>query len=193
MVLKQIASDNNIHLPMEEEEEEDLGASTGEPNESIDGSSRRRRRTKYKDVADAAQAAFESAAYAAAAARAAVELSRSESADSKPRVNYDDDDDEHIETEMKFDKIKPLHQYDTELKKTFSSSSSDSSDDYVKEADSAKIKQGNVTFDESESDDVEGSNRGDQLMEEEEETQGVEPLNINRRPISVRGRWAQRR
>lgn len=34
---------------------------------------------KYKDVADAAQAAFESAAYAAAAARAAVELSRSES------------------------------------------------------------------------------------------------------------------
>lgn len=36
---------------------------------------------KYKDVADAAQAAFESAAYAAAAARAAVELSRSESHD----------------------------------------------------------------------------------------------------------------
>lgn len=35
-------------------------------------------RQKYKDVADAAQAAFESAAYAAAAARAAVELYRSE-------------------------------------------------------------------------------------------------------------------
>ncbi|CAL0307985.1 unnamed protein product [Lupinus luteus] len=35
-------------------------------------------RQKYKGVADAAQAAFESAAYAAAAARAAVELSRSE-------------------------------------------------------------------------------------------------------------------
>lgn len=33
-------------------------------------------RQKYKDVADAAQAAFESAEYAAAAARAAVELSR---------------------------------------------------------------------------------------------------------------------
>lgn len=32
---------------------------------------------KYKDVADAAQAAFVSAAYAAAAARAAVELSQS--------------------------------------------------------------------------------------------------------------------
>ncbi|KAK2971563.1 hypothetical protein RJ640_017932 [Escallonia rubra] len=38
-------------------------------------------RRKYRDVADAAQAAFESAAYAAAAARAAVELSRSESQD----------------------------------------------------------------------------------------------------------------
>lgn len=38
-------------------------------------------RKKYKDVADAAQAAFESAAYAAAAARAAVELSRSGSYD----------------------------------------------------------------------------------------------------------------
>ncbi|XP_025014891.2 uncharacterized protein LOC8269696 [Ricinus communis] len=38
-------------------------------------------RKKYTDVADAAQAAFESAAYAAAAARAAVELSRSYSHD----------------------------------------------------------------------------------------------------------------
>lgn len=38
-------------------------------------------RKKFRDVADAAQAAFESAAYAAAAARAAVELSRSESHD----------------------------------------------------------------------------------------------------------------
>lgn len=36
---------------------------------------------KYKDVADAAQAAFESAAYAAAAAKAAVQLYRSESHD----------------------------------------------------------------------------------------------------------------
>lgn len=41
-------------------------------------------RQKYKDVADAAQAAFESAAYAAAAARAAVELYRSE-----PRSPHD--------------------------------------------------------------------------------------------------------
>lgn len=38
-------------------------------------------RRRYTDVADAAQAAYESASYAAAAARAAVELSRSESTD----------------------------------------------------------------------------------------------------------------
>ncbi|KAF5180369.1 Ist1-like protein [Thalictrum thalictroides] len=43
-----------------------------------------RRRTRYSDVASAAQAAFESAAYAAAAARAAVELSRSDSPDNYP-------------------------------------------------------------------------------------------------------------
>ncbi|XP_010916157.1 uncharacterized protein [Elaeis guineensis] len=44
-----------------------------------ESSSLRRRRQKYKDVASAAQAAYESAAHAAAAARAAVEISRSES------------------------------------------------------------------------------------------------------------------
>ncbi|KAL5741615.1 hypothetical protein ACOSP7_028347 [Xanthoceras sorbifolium] len=48
-------------------------------------------RKKYKDVAAAAQDAFQSAAYAAAAARAAVELSRSDSQDS----DLDDDDDNH--------------------------------------------------------------------------------------------------
>lgn len=43
-----------------------------------------RTRKKYRDVAAAAQEAFESAAYAAAAARAAVALSRSESRDNDP-------------------------------------------------------------------------------------------------------------
>ncbi|XP_010265173.1 PREDICTED: uncharacterized protein LOC104602986 isoform X2 [Nelumbo nucifera] len=42
---------------------------------------------KYRDVATAAQDAFESAAFAAAAARAAVELSRSESRDKDPDDN----------------------------------------------------------------------------------------------------------
>lgn len=48
-------------------------------NEGLSDSMKGRR--KYRDVAHAAQVAFESAAYAATAARAAVELSRSESYD----------------------------------------------------------------------------------------------------------------
>ncbi|EXB97158.1 hypothetical protein L484_008648 [Morus notabilis] len=46
-------------------------------------------RRKYTDVADAAQEAFESAAYAAAAARAAVELSMCKSMDNKDRDESD--------------------------------------------------------------------------------------------------------
>lgn len=45
--------------------------------EEIENNGSAKGKKKYRDVADAAQAAFESAAYAAAAARAAVELSRS--------------------------------------------------------------------------------------------------------------------
>lgn len=45
-------------------------------------------RRKYKDVADAAQAAYQSAAYAAAAARMAVELSKSENHDSDDHNNH---------------------------------------------------------------------------------------------------------
>ncbi|KAL2347562.1 hypothetical protein Fmac_001562 [Flemingia macrophylla] len=68
----------NLHEP--EKKEESVGnlpsrAKDDELTDSFKG------RQKYKDVADAAQAAFESAAYAAAAARAALELSRSESHD----------------------------------------------------------------------------------------------------------------
>nr|GMD77146.1 Spindle pole body protein [Ipomoea batatas]GME13395.1 Spindle pole body protein [Ipomoea batatas]GME19933.1 Spindle pole body protein [Ipomoea batatas] len=89
-VLKEIAKENDIVLQLEEsttdlEEatKEEKGVDSKEDHHRIpnppmldeDGAVK----GKYKDVADAAQAAFESAAYAAAAARAAVELSRSES------------------------------------------------------------------------------------------------------------------
>lgn len=93
-VLKEIAAENNIVLNIEEiilentEEKKGTVKRNDQPErgheghipvlpQQVDHESRR----KYKDVADAAQAAFESAAYAAAAARAAVELSRSESHD----------------------------------------------------------------------------------------------------------------
>ncbi|GLU04764.1 hypothetical protein SLE2022_218960 [Rubroshorea leprosula] len=98
-VLKEIAAKNSIVFQLE-------GTSSGSSEESLDSSKKQNQtgpvlstktsgvfgneegsfdsmeaRQKYKDVADAALAAFESAAYAAAAARAAVELSRSDSHD----------------------------------------------------------------------------------------------------------------
>ncbi|KAJ7943184.1 IST1-like protein [Quillaja saponaria] len=100
--LKEIASENNIVLQLEEsssvstkeemnvnKQNQPISDSEVEDNLDIFPETGRnyhfsdsfKTRQKYKDVADAAQAAFESAAYAAAAARAAVELSRSEPRD----------------------------------------------------------------------------------------------------------------
>ncbi|XP_052195725.1 uncharacterized protein LOC127803504 isoform X2 [Diospyros lotus] len=112
-LLKQIAAENGIALHFEEdgyptvEEKDDINnkkrqlqpseaANVNIPtlgiyssdfseeiawNEKLSESIKAR---KFRDVAHAAQVAFESAAYAAAAARAAVELSRSESQDKGP-------------------------------------------------------------------------------------------------------------
>ncbi|XVE85949.1 hypothetical protein DITRI_Ditri17bG0133000 [Diplodiscus trichospermus] len=94
-VLKEIAAENGISLQLEEtyaSSEENLDVSKKQSQPMIDTSAEAsdnageddefsdsiKTRKKYRDVADAAQAAFESAAYAAAAARAAVELSRSD-------------------------------------------------------------------------------------------------------------------
>ncbi|KAK4771927.1 hypothetical protein SAY86_013702 [Trapa natans] len=98
-LLKEIAAENGIVLHLNEtdmgENLKPEGPNPGEPSSSrspragddietsLDGmesvglSDSLKAKQKYKDVVDAAQAAFESAAYAAAAARAAVELSRS--------------------------------------------------------------------------------------------------------------------
>ncbi|KAL8105948.1 hypothetical protein AgCh_029677 [Apium graveolens] len=105
-VLKAIASENGISLQLEEEyslttEKSFDAGSNLEDNSSFllndekveSFSDSMKGRKKYKDVADAAQAAFESAAYAAAAARAAVELSRSGS--------YDPDDQNSPSPRMK--------------------------------------------------------------------------------------------
>ncbi|KAI4313947.1 hypothetical protein L6164_026889 [Bauhinia variegata] len=99
--LKEIASENGIVLQLEDncsvsvsvEEETNIQKQNQpklvEENFSVmpekgkedELSDSFKAKQKYKCVADAAQAAFESAAYAAAAARAAVELTRSESRD----------------------------------------------------------------------------------------------------------------
>lgn len=97
-VLKEIADENNIILHLEEtssvstenvdpsnrgnQQEPALSTRTSGTFGNGEGFSDSMEATpKYKDVAAAAQAAFESAAQAAAAARAAVELSRSDSHD----------------------------------------------------------------------------------------------------------------
>lgn len=120
-VLKEIASENNIVLQLEEpssvtndgnqnqnynqskaDSEQPKSSGEGlqtlpETKENEEGFSGSMKTKKYRDVADAAQAAFESAAYAAAAARAAVELSRSDPRDPdspnpRPRKIFNSDD-----------------------------------------------------------------------------------------------------
>lgn len=98
-VLKDIASENGIVLQLEEtsvlveeqsnveiqnqhepeKKEENVNILSSGEKEELTNSFKGRQ--QYKDVAAAAQAAFESAAYAATAARAAMELSRSDSHD----------------------------------------------------------------------------------------------------------------
>uniref|UniRef100_A0A7N0UFG5 Regulator of Vps4 activity in the MVB pathway protein n=1 Tax=Kalanchoe fedtschenkoi TaxID=63787 RepID=A0A7N0UFG5_KALFE len=93
-VLKQIADENGIGLNLGEastEKRTEAGPATAPAATSTledDGASGERhfdspKPRKYENAADAAQAAFESAAYAAQAARAAVELSRGDSHDSE--------------------------------------------------------------------------------------------------------------
>ncbi|WOH07717.1 hypothetical protein DCAR_0727150 [Daucus carota subsp. sativus] len=114
-VLKEIASENDIGLQDEEESSittennfnanskqnqpksdqqnktgaklEEISLGSLENKEEVEGFSHSMKgEKKYRDVADAAQAAFESAACAADAARAAVELSRSESHDPDDQI-----------------------------------------------------------------------------------------------------------
>lgn len=150
------------------------------PNQEERESSVRR---KYRDVADAAQAAFESAAYAAAAARIAVELSRSESSDlSTPR--------EHIAAEILHrdvvakvvDEMKP-NEGKSVLRRSFSASSSDSSDEEgdVKGKNEDEFVERNWNPIDSE------------IGEEKRSEEDVVPLDISRRPISVRTKWARPR
>ncbi|XP_057810608.1 uncharacterized protein LOC131025037 [Salvia miltiorrhiza] len=172
-VLKEIASDNNIQFHVSDPLLETSEISSEEKQQSPQRADQDEResggslRGKYKDVADAAQAAFESAAYAAAAARIAVELSRSESP-ATPR--------ERIAAEFKANEDAA----GTCVRRSFSDSSSDEEGD---------AKGENVVFDENEMEKNESGWRSGAGEE------GVEPaLDINRRPISVRTtRWARPR
>ncbi|KAK8631205.1 hypothetical protein V6N13_079963 [Hibiscus sabdariffa] len=98
-LLKEIASEKGITLRLEamavedvnEKQDESIADKSAKLQDSANDMGLDQRltvsikaRKKYRDVADAAQEAFESAAYAAAAARAAVELSRIGPQDSDP-------------------------------------------------------------------------------------------------------------
>ncbi|KAK1412073.1 hypothetical protein QVD17_33038 [Tagetes erecta] len=86
-ILHEIAAENGTVLKLDDsssdikevDEESTKDVLDDEIDEVLSFNESRTGKKKYKDVEDAAQAAFESAAYAAAAARAAVELSRSRS------------------------------------------------------------------------------------------------------------------
>ncbi|KAI3818310.1 hypothetical protein L1987_12114 [Smallanthus sonchifolius] len=85
-ILQEIATENGVVLKLEnsspvvkEGEEESTKSVLNDEIDEVLSFSESRKGKKYRDVEDAAQEAFESAAYAAAAARAAVELSRSRS------------------------------------------------------------------------------------------------------------------
>uniref|UniRef100_A0A2P2M5E7 IST1-like protein n=1 Tax=Rhizophora mucronata TaxID=61149 RepID=A0A2P2M5E7_RHIMU len=112
-VLKEIASENNIILQLNEASEETLDIRKKRDKPGLEAPITSigtklvdnlpvlpeemeqdrfcdsvKTRKKYRDVADAAQAAFESAAHAAAAARAAVELSQSDPHDPSNHDNF---------------------------------------------------------------------------------------------------------
>ncbi|KAL5828438.1 hypothetical protein ACOSQ3_017906 [Xanthoceras sorbifolium] len=205
-VLKEIASENSIILQLEgvspfpteekldvskKQNQADLDTSpySAQPepsdgSQSLPGdignddgfSDSMKTRKKYKDVADAAQAAFESAAYAAEAARAAVELSRSESHDpddhNSPNTRRRKASDRHeqmnVESKSKNEDIQGGSQaadsnskIAAEHKKEMSISSSDSNDEYLRvntmsfddEVDPVKLLDKDIVFYESENED----------------------------------------
>ncbi|GAV59193.1 Ist1 domain-containing protein [Cephalotus follicularis] len=190
--LKEIAAEKSIVLQLEEgsslstEEKTNVSkASTSSgsatlgddmpmaPEDNNEGfSDSMKARTKYKDVADAAQAAFESAAYAAAAARVAVELSRSHSHDP------DDQGSPNLRERKTSDRNEPKKQKSklenkenhsenqaegmkrsvdaAELKSVISNSSLNTADDIVEVAmmasdkeDPSKLLEKEIVFDES--------------------------------------------
>lgn len=168
-VLKEIAAENSIVLQLEEaaffstQEKTDVQKNQHQPapktglhilpEDLEDG----KFSGKYKDVADAAQAAFESAAFAAAAARAAVELSRfghdSDSQDSpgsRQGKSADRNEPMKLESELEEEKI-PVENQTVRLKRSFSSSSSD-------DMNQANPSGKDVVFDDSDSETVDVKN-----------------------------------
>nr|ACU22774.1 unknown [Glycine max] len=225
-VLKDIASENGIVLQLEEtsvsveeqssvekqnrhesekkEENVSMLPNRGKDEKLTDSYKGRK---KYKDVADAAQAAFESAEYAAAAARAALELSRSESHDPddhysprlQPRKVEDGHDDVRPQLEEK--EILSETQREDELEKSEDIISCNSTDEALKGATAlvdgeieADPLEEEVVFDNS---DDETDNKQNRNQSPKWTSSGygagivvntTPQLDLQKRPISVRTR-----
>ncbi|XP_076892034.1 uncharacterized protein LOC143543649 [Bidens hawaiensis] len=165
-ILNEIAAENGVVLKLEDSSPvvEEKSTKSGIANDLIDEvlsfSESRKGKKKYRDVEDAAQAAFESAAYAAAAARAAVELSRSrsfgsdnpDSTNSRPRKVLDSNL-EKSKLEMKDNVV--FDESDNEIENEISYYSS------------SKQVENEIGF---------------------EEEMKMQPLDLTRRPMSVRTR-----
>ncbi|PNY04030.1 hypothetical protein L195_g000441 [Trifolium pratense] len=186
-VLKEIASENNITLQLEqvsstigeeqvtngekqkkhkpeirEEGNVQISVNEGKGDEFSDSFKGKK---KYKDVADAAQAAFESAAYAAAAARAAVELSRFQSHDD------DDHDDGHNSSSPQPRKMSNGHDSVKAMSEKANSGSNSDADEIVDSMDAEiKVVSGVVL---------------------ESKMQSEPFIDLEKRPLSVRTRKVQ--
>ncbi|KAI3976916.1 hypothetical protein MKX01_008774 [Papaver californicum] len=245
-VLKEIASENGITLHLEEDapinnkdnlehnqkqSQPEMNLSSAkvhdseisdemDRNEQYSGSLRAR---KYRNVASAAQAAFESAATAAEAARAAVELSQSEA----HGKGFDDYNSSPIRQQRRnrSNEIQPIDEYSSEsegdelpqnngrdqelegrrnkpeLQRSSSLSSSGSDGGMQQETkiysniQTQRKPLEEITFDESDSETKsEVPTTGrEDLYTNSEEKVQVKQLNLQRKPISVRTRWGNGR
>ncbi|KAG6601314.1 uncharacterized protein LOC111458470 isoform X2 [Cucurbita moschata] len=127
-----------------------------------------RGRKKYKDVGDAAQAAFESAACAAAAARAAVELAQSKSPDQddvsnpsrKPRTFTEIHESKNSEIE--------LESNNKELKQPVCSSSLKENENPIEAVNITDLLEKDLVFEESDVDGGSGESSSSTLEEKVE-------------------------
>ncbi|KAI3731619.1 hypothetical protein L1987_62808 [Smallanthus sonchifolius] len=189
-ILQEIATENGVVLKLQDsapvikegDEESTKSVLDNEIDEVLSFPESRKGKKKYRDVEDAAQAAFESAAYAAAAARAAVELSRSrsfgsdnpDSPNSRPRKVLDSSI-EKSKLQMKNEKT---HEGETSKNNTVAGDAGES------DSDGYMPLEKTVVFDEIEK-ETSDSGKIDSGFGEGVKMQ---QLDLTKRPMSVRTR-----
>ncbi|XP_023547113.1 uncharacterized protein LOC111806012 isoform X2 [Cucurbita pepo subsp. pepo] len=171
-LLKQVASENGITLKdleayeVSTEESKVEGVLPEEIEKESWYADSMRGRKKYKDVGDAAQAAFESAACAAAAARAAVELAQSKSSDHDYVSNPSPKARTFTEThECKNNEIE-LESNNKELKQPVCSSSLKENEIPIEAVNITDLLEKDLVFEESDVDGGSGESSSSSTLEE---------------------------